>query len=203
MHESMSDIWQTIQTVAEANGGSFTTRQIEVVGISRAYLKAYVDKSFLIRTGHGRYALPDSLPDEFAILQTRSRLILFSYGTALYLWGMTDRIPHIIDVTVPSGTNLSRIRKELPDLKVHYVRKDLYEIGAAETESPLGNKIRLYDKERCICDLIRSRKDVDMQLYTEALKKYFNNHPNMRKLLKYGKQFGIEDKIRTYSEVLT
>ena len=198
----MSEIWQTIQTVAEANDGRFTTRQIENAGISRAYLKSYVDKALLIRTGHGHYALPDSLIDEYAILQARSRVILFSYGTALYLWGMTDRIPHSFDVTVPSGTNMSRIRKDLPDLRVHYVRKDLHEIGVAETVTPLGSKVRLYDKERCICDLIRSRKNMDMQLYSGAIKKYFSDHPNMRKLLKYGKQFGIEDKIRVYSEIL-
>ena len=199
----MSDIWKTIQSVAEANNGSFTTGQIEDAGISRVYLKSYVDKELLIRTGHGHYALSDSLIDEYAILQKRCHALLFSYGTALYLWGMSDRVPHSIDVSVPSGTNMSRIRKDLPDLRVHYIRKDLYEIGVAETETPMGSRVRLYDKERCICDLIRARKDMDMQLYSGAIKEYFSNHPNIRKLLKYGKQFGIEDKIRTYSEVLT
>ena len=66
----------------------------------------------------------------------------------------------------------------------------------------MGNQVRLYDKERCICDLIRARNDIDMQLFSGAIKIYFSNHPDMRKLLKYGKQFGIEDKIRIYSEVL-
>lgn len=41
-----------------------------------------------------------------------------------------------------------------------------------------------------------------MQLYTQAIKDYFKAKPNNRKLLKYGKLFGIEDKIRTYMEVL-
>ena len=41
-----------------------------------------------------------------------------------------------------------------------------------------------------------------MQLYTQAIKDYFKTKPNNRKLLKYGKLFGIEDKIRTYMEVL-
>jgi len=43
---------------------------------------------------------------------------------------------------------------------------------------------------------------MDMQLYSGAIKEYFSDHPNMRELLKFGKQFGIEDKIRVYSEVL-
>ena len=102
----MSDVWKRIQNIAEENDGSFTTRQIEEAGISRAYLKTYVDKLLLIRTAHGHYALPDSLPDEYAILQKRSHVLLFSYGTALYLWGMSDRVPHHFDVTVPPGPNI-------------------------------------------------------------------------------------------------
>lgn len=198
----MSDIWKTIQSVAESNNGSFTTRQVEEAGVSRAYLKSYVDNELLVRMGHGHYSLSDALTDEFALLQKRSHVLLFSYGTALYLWGMTDRVPHHIDATVPSGTNMTRIRKDHPDLRVHYLKKELYDIGITETKTPMGNKVRLYDKERCICDLIRARKDMDMQLYSGAIKEYFSGNPNMRKILKYGKLFGIEDKIRTYSEVL-
>ena len=97
---------------------------------------------------------------------------------------------------------MSRIRKDHPDLRVHYLKKELYEIGITETGTPMGSNVRLYDRERCICDLVRARKDMDMQLYSGAIKGYFSGHPDMRKILKYGKQFGIEDKLRTYSEVL-
>jgi hypothetical protein len=53
-----------------------------------------------------------------------------------------------------------------------------------------------------ICDLIRVRNKTDMQLYPQAIKLYFSQGVNIRKLLKYGKQFGIENTIRTYTEVL-
>lgn len=41
---------------------------------------------------------------------------------------------------------------------------------------------------------------MDMQLYTQAIKDSFRSKPNNRKLLKYGKVFGIEEKIRIYME---
>ena len=198
----MNEIWNAIKTVAESNGGYFTTRQLEESGISRVHLKTYVDNSRLIRVGHGQYSLSTSLPDEFALLQSRSHTLIFSYGTAMYLWEMTDRIPHSYDVTVPSGTNVSRIVRDYPDLRIHYIRKELYDIGITETDSPMGGKVRLYDKERCICDLISNKKNQDMQLYSGAIKEYFSSRPDIRKLLKYGKQFKIEEMIRAYSEVL-
>ena len=192
-----------IQNIAKENGSIFTTKQIEDAGISRVRLKALVDDSSIVKIGHGRYALSETVTDDYALLQKRSHVLLFSHGAALYFWGMSDRIPHIIDVTVPSGTNVSRIKKDNPDVRFHYVKPELYDLGITETETPMGNSIRLYDKERCICDLIRDRKHTDMQIYSQAIKDYFGKQPNMRKLLKYSRQFGIEDKIRTYSEVLT
>jgi hypothetical protein len=60
----------------------------------------------------------------------------------------------------------------------------------------------LYDKERCLCDMIRARRRIDLQLYTQALKQYFAQGADTRKLLKYGKRLGVEDQIRTYMEVL-
>ncbi len=198
----MTEIRKLIQKIGRANSGIFTTKQIEEAGISRVYLKTFTDDSSIVRIGQGRYALPDAITDDYALLQLRSHVLLFSHGTALYFWGMSDRIPHIIDVTVPSGTNVSRIKKDHSDVRFHYIKSDLYGLGVAETVSPMGNSIRLYDKERCICDLIRGRKHTDMQLYSQAIKEYFSNQPNMRKVLKYGRLFGIEDKIRTYSEVL-
>ena len=76
-------------------------------------------------------------------------------------------------------------------------------MGITELMSPQGGTVRLYDKERCICDLIRDKEKIEMQLYSQALRDYFKSKPNNRKLLRYGKQFGIDDKIRTYMEVLS
>lgn len=64
-----------------------------------------------------------------------------------------------------------------------------------------GN-VSLYDKERCICDLIRNKDKIEMQLYSQAMKEYFKGKSNPRKLLKYSKLFKIEDKVRDYMEVL-
>lgn len=88
-----------------------------------------------------------------------------------------------------------------PNIRCHYIVNDLYELGITELMSPQGGTVRLYDKERCICDLIRDKEKIEMQLYSQALRDYFKSKPNNRKLLRYGKQFGIDDKIRTYMEV--
>lgn len=198
----MDSIWKQIESIARKNSGIVTTAQVETAGISRTALKRYVDKQ-LIRVCKGLYVLNNGVEDEYVLLQARSGKALFSYGTALFLWGMSDRAPHVIDLTVPHGTNISKIKRDNPQVRFHYIQPTLFETGRAETTSPQGGTVRLYNRERCICDLIRNKKEIDMQLYTQALKDYFRTVPNSRRLLKYGKQFRIEEQIRTYMEVLS
>lgn len=61
----------------------------------------------------------------------------------------------------------------------------------------------LYDRERTICDLVKDRKKVDMQLFSTALNLYFKGkEKNIRKLVKYGKEFHITEELEKYMEVL-
>ena len=198
----MDQIWERIQAVAEKNNGFIKTAQVEQLGISRPMLRKYTEAGKLEQVCKGLYILASDIADEYALLQARSKFAVFSYGTALFLWGLSDRTPHTYDITVPRGTNISLLKRDNPNLRCHYVQSDTYENGISETASPQGATVRLYDKERCICDLIRDKNQIDMQLYSQAIKDYFKTKPNIRKLLKYGKLFGIEEKIRTYMEVL-
>ena len=198
----MDQIWERIQAIAEKNNGFIKTAQVEQLGISRPMLRKYTEAGKLEQVCKGLYILASDMADEYALLQARSKFAVFSYGTALFLWGLSDRTPHTYDITVPRGTNVSLLKRDNPNLRCHYVQPDTYEMGISETVSPQGATVRLYDKERCICDLIRDKNQVDMQLYSQAIKDYFKTKPNNRKLLKYGKIFGIEEKIRTYMEVL-
>ncbi len=198
----MDEVYNRIKAMADNGNGFVKTSQIEEAGISRTAIKKYVDSGLLERIRKGIYAPADSDIDEFALLQVQCSSLIFSYGTALYIWGLTDMIPHTFDISVPHGENISRLLRDNQKIKAHYVMKEFYDLGITETQSPQGGLIRLYDKERCLCDLIKDKNQIEKQLYVQAIREYFKARPNVRKLLKYGKAFGIEEKIRTYMEVL-
>lgn len=198
----MDEVYNRIKAMADNGNGFVKTSQIEEAGISRTAIKKYVDSGQLERIRKGIYAPADSDIDEFALLQVQCSSLIFSYGTALYIWGLTDMIPHTFDISVPHGENISRLLRDNQKIKAHYVMKEFYDLGITETQSPQGGLIHLYDKERCLCDLIKDKNQIEKQLYVQAIREYFKARPNVRKLLKYGKAFGIEEKIRTYMEVL-
>lgn len=198
----MDGVWDKIYHAAEENRKHLTTKQVETIGISRPILTRFVESGKLVRVSRGHYILADSMPDEYALLQARSSRMIFSHGTALFFWGLSDRVPHLLDVTVPQGMNTTVLKRDNDTVRFHYVQPTVFDLGKTETTSPQGNRIVLYDKERCICDLVRARKHIDLQIYAQAIKDFFTGNVDARKLLKYAKQFGIEDKIRTYMEVL-
>ena len=192
----------TLKNLAEANNGVFSTEDAARAGINRTILKRYADRNVITRIARGQYAMAGFVPDEFALLQSGSENLIYSYGSAMYFWGLSDRTPHLLEFSVPQGYNTSRIKERDPNVRFHYVKSDIHSLGKTTVKSPQGGEVILYDRERCICDLVRDRNAIDKQLFTHGLKTYFASKPNLRKLLKYGKQFGIDDKLRTYMEVL-
>ena len=80
-----------MKNLAEKNGGMITTAQIESCGINRTMIPSLINGGFLTKEAHGIYYYSDEIPDEMQILQQRSPKLIFSYGTALFLWDMSDR----------------------------------------------------------------------------------------------------------------
>ena len=199
---NMDAAFEKIKEIGERNAGVVTTKQIEEVGICRGSIKKFVEDGKLVKETKGLYSLADEILDEYVLLQKRSEKMVFSYGTALYLWGMSDRVPHNISVTVPQGFNSTRITKDNAKIKFHYVQKEIWDLGITYTNTSLGNKVMLYDKERCICDLVIEKNEIDKQLYVQAIKEYFKVSRDVRRLVKYAKLFGIEEKVRDYMELL-
>ena len=152
----------------------------------------------------GLYQLKGKVIDDFILISSNSNRIIFSNQTALYLYDLSERTPNVFHISVPQGYNASHIKKRYEDLQVHYVKKDLYELGKTEIKSPQGNLIPVYDIDRTICDIIIDSEKIDKQIFTEAIKRYFKSpNKNLRRLIKYSRLFKIEDEIRKYMEVLS
>ena len=181
-----------------------TNKEAEELGYTRHNLSELTKSGQLERLRPGLYQLKGKVIDDFVLISSNSNRIIFSHQTALYLHDISDRTPNVFHISVPQGYNASHIKNRYKDLQVHYVKKDLYEIGKTEIKSPQGNHISVYDIDRTICDIIIDREKIDKQIFTEALKRYFKSpNKNLRRLIKYSKLFKIEDEIRKYMEVLS
>lgn len=79
----------------------------------------------------------------------------------------------------------------------------LYSIGVTENKTPSGNFVKLYNRERTLCDILREVSRTDIQIITEAFKRYTKmTEKNIHLLSKYAVTFKVEKKVRAYLEVL-
>lgn len=81
-------------------------------------------------------------------------------------------------------------------------QKDNIEVGIQEFE--IGNhKIKIYYIEKTICDCLRYRKEIGMDVVKEALNEYVaRRDKNIEKLLRYADITGIHNLHNKYLEVL-
>jgi len=192
---------QRIRKILKENSGILYTSDLTVHGIPRTYLSILEKRGEIQRESRGVYSVVNALVDEMQIIQIRAKTAVFSHETALYLLGLTDRTPLFYSVTVPSGYNATSLKNS--GVKVYFVHRARFLLGLVTVKSPHGNDIRTFNLERTVCDLLRSRNQLDFQLVSEALKKYVKHQDRAIDLLySYATQFRLQKVVRNFIEVL-
>ena len=179
------------------NHGYITTKEIENLGINKTIIPELIKQGILRKVAYGIYIDNKLIEDEYYLLQKRFSNIIFSYNTACYFLNLSDRAPYKIEVTTINHNNIKE------DLDIHYVAKDKLEIGIIEIESPYSNPIKIYNAERCVCDILKNPNTVDLEVYNKIINNYFKQkNKDLSKLEEYSKIFNVHEKFEHIMEVL-
>lgn len=181
------------------NQGIVTALWCKNQGIPHTYLTRMEKEGLITRIARGIYINESGDYDEYYFFQIANSKCIYSYVSALYLQEKTDIIPQNIEVTVYKGYNTHRIPD---DVVVHYVSKDIYELGKVEVNTMFGNKVYAYNIERTVCDIIKNRKKVESELFSKTIQGYIKSKDkDMNTLFKYAEKMGITDKVQEIMEV--
>lgn len=187
--------------LVQENKGYITTKEIIAKGIHKSFLSILVKEGKLIKISRGYYGLREYIEDDYYKIISKSNNAVFSMNTALYLHNLSDRTPLKYDITVPQYYGGSLQKKE--NVNLYFVKKELLNLGVIEINSPFGMKVKVYDKEKTICDIIKYKKKIDIEIFSKALKNYVSSSDkNLNKLYDYAKTMNIEEKVIEYMEVL-
>lgn len=191
---------KTPEEIVDDSGILLTKNAIEA-GISKHALYNFIRDNGFEKAAHGVYASPETWKDENYILSLRCPQGVLSHDEALYYHGLTDREPLQKTITIYTGYGTSRMVAD--GIKVFTVKKELLDIGKEIVKTSYGHDIPLYNRERTICDLIRSKNRFEIQDFQTALKTYImGKNKNLNRLMEYAKLFHVDKKIREYMEVL-
>ena len=192
---------EKIEALLKKRNGIITTSEVEDLGINSRILTRMIERGIIERVARGIYISVDTIEDTYFITQAICKKGIFSHETALYFHDLCDRTPIKFQLTVPSNYNNISIKNS--NYQFFYLKEELYNVGIIEMKTPYGNKVKVYDLERTICDIIRNKKKIEIALFTDAMKRYAERKDrNSIKLHKYAKLFNIEDEVRKYLEVL-
>ncbi len=89
-----------------------------------------------------------------------------------------------------------------PPVEIHRWAEKYWKTGISEQQH-YQHTIHIYDLERSVCDAVRFRNKVGMDITKEVLKTYLKRRDrNISKVLKYAKVLNIYGVLKNYLEVL-
>ncbi len=192
---------ELLKKITNDNNGILLLEDAVLAGVSKTYVLEFVKKHDYEPVARGIYLSPDAWEDGMYILQMRYKEAVFSHETALYLLDMADREPLKYTITMKQGYNSTNLTKQ--GIKVYTVKKEWYNVGIEEAQTPMGHMVHVYNQERTLCDVFRGRSQVEMQDRQTAIREYaMQRKKDVPLLMEYAKLFKIEKTIRQYLEVL-
>lgn len=92
---------------------------------------------------------------------------------------------------------------DFPPIKLFSFSGVRFELGIVEQATEAGI-VRVYAREKTICDLIRFRNSIGMDIAMAALREYLKGRDrNIPRLLEYAKTLRMEGSMRGYLETLS
>ena len=181
--------------------GMLLARNVMASGISKYDFYQFIRNNKLEKISHGVYLSPEAWEDPAYVLHLRCPQAVFSHDEALYYHDLVDHEPMQQTITVYSGYNTKSLKAS--GVKVYSVKKELLNLGLISITNSFGHEIPIYDLERTICDLIRSRSRFDFQDFQSALRRYAIRHDkDLNKLMQYADKLRVQRVLKQYIEVL-
>ena len=180
------------------NGGVLKSSELNKIGFSSRQINRLVDNGILSKIKHGYYESVETPPkEEVIIARLFPKATIFLESAAMY-YNYTDRIPAAWQIAVDKDSNLHQYNIDYPIIEPYYLESKFIELGV-ETTKVEGVLVRIYDRDRTVCDFLRYENKLDNEVFTNVLKRYVSDKDkNIRKLFDYAKALNIENKVQRY-----
>ena len=172
--------------IFEQHGGMMRTSELSHEKIYYADINYLINAGLIekVRTGYYQWIDPDNQSEAATVIRLFPDGIL-CMDTALRHYGYSDRTPAEWHIAVSKYSNRTRFKIDYPFVKPYFVAPEILKIGGCEQEID-GNKVKMYDKERVICDCLRHRNKMDKEVFNKAIQGYVSDTgKSIPKLMEY------------------
>ena len=189
---------ESVKKIFDTHDGIMRTKELSEYGIYYKLLCQLMQDGYVEKIRYGYYQWQDdrSFSEAATIVKLFPDAIL-CMETALQYYGYADSTPATWCLAVDKNSTKSRFDIDYPIIKPFYMQVKLLEIGV---ESCIidGISMRIYDRDRVICDCLRQMNKMDAEIYNKAIQSYIKDpKKNIPHLMTYAKKLRAEKKVRT------
>ena len=188
---------EKLTKIFRKNSGYARMNGLRRSGIQTRDIAKAVESGIIAKIKPGLYKLVDYPWDEhesFADVCSSNKKAVICLLSAASYYELTTFNPFEIYVAVPNNTD--KFILQYPPINVYYFSDNYYEPGIKTLKTKSGT-VRIYNKEKTICDLFRYINKLGEDVTFESLKEYLRNkkNRNIPKLLKYSEICGVKKKL--------
>jgi len=193
---------EKILEIFRQQSGYARTRDIKEKGIHHSHLTELQKDGTIIKVKHGLFSLSENAQYS-SLIESQLSIPdgIICMGSALSFYELSTWDPPDIHIAIPKSRKVKL--PDYPPVKLFYFSGDFYKTGITTEKLESGETIQIYDREKTICDVIRYRNKIGIDVMKEALGEYIKSkEKNLNKLNSYTKNLRINSVLRQYLEVL-
>jgi predicted transcriptional regulator of viral defense system len=181
----------------EKHGGILKTSELNELGLSSRQIKKLLQEGEISKIKYGYYELADEVNSEEAMIARLFPKAVIFLESALLHYNYTDRIPTAWQIAVDRDSEKSQYNIDYPLVEPFYQESKYLSIGVTTFEVN-GVEVRIFDRDRTMCDIMRYEKKLEKEVFTNAVMRY-NKDPqrNIRRLFEYAEMFNITKKVHS------
>lgn len=184
--------------------GYLKTKDFLSFNFTSYYLSQLKKENFVMEVKRGLYRWNDYNLKGFEELVDVSKIVpkgVFCLFSALFYYDLSSFVP--LQYYIAINRNSSRpTPPEYPPIKLKFFSGKYFSKGI-ENININGNIVKIYNIEKTICDCIRFKNEIGKDTLKEALHDYaLSPKKNISRLMRYGKMFRIEKKLKIYLETI-
>jgi len=188
---------QHYKDIFEDYGGMMRTKDLEREKIRYRNVQKLIDAGLVekVRYGYYQWVRPDDFSEAGTVIRLFPDAIL-CMDTALRYYGYSDRTPGDWHLAVSKDSGKSRFHIDYPFVKPYYIEPAVLELGLAKGSID-GHEVRIYDKDRVICDCLRYRNKMDKEIFNKAIRSYIDDpQKNIPKLMEYAGPLRVKKAVK-------
>ena len=193
---------QKFKNVIIACGGVARTADFNKAGYSNFTVAEMCNYGVIVRLRNGHYALPTGkLGEEAGIAQLYPDGIV-CMESALFYYGYSDKVSSDWHLAFTRTVTRSRFKDKYPVVRCHMVQENILALGVEEGDWD-GVKMKIYDRERTICDCFKRRSRMSSDYFAKAVNAYVaDDKKRLANLPVYAKKLHVYWPVIELMEIL-